>query len=120
MMESKRLQARFFKMLSGSEPVREWLKELTKEDKKSIGGDINAVERTWPVGLPLVRKLDSDLWEVRTNLSWGICRVFFTIFERYMVLLHGIIKKTQKTPIEDLKLAKKRRNIVLRGGVGNE
>ena len=119
-MEPKRLEARFFKTLSGSEPVREWLKEMDKEDKKSIGGDINAVERVWPVGLPLVRKLDADLWEVRTNLSRGICRVFFTIFERKMVLLHGLIKKTRKTPAEDLQLAKKRRNIVLRGGLGNE
>ena len=119
-MESKRLEARFFKTLSGGEPAREWLKDLTKEDKKSIGGDINVVERTWPAGLPLVRKLDYDLWEVGTNLSRGICRVFFTIFEKNMVLLHGIIKKTQKTPVEDLKLAKKRRNIVLSGGLSNE
>ncbi|GHV71846.1 hypothetical protein AGMMS49928_25670 [Spirochaetia bacterium] len=62
-MEKKRVEARFFKTLSGKEPVREWLKGQTKDDKKTIGTDINTIERTWPVGYPLVKKLDTDLNE---------------------------------------------------------
>ena len=92
----------------------------TSEEKKAIGEDIKAVEYSWPIGYPQVVKLDRDLWEVRTNLPDGICRVFFTIWKRYMVLLHSIIKKTRKTPIQDLDLAKKRRNMVMSGGVNNE
>jgi phage-related protein len=116
----KALTVYFFKSSTGNEPVRDWLKLRKPEEKKAIGEDIKAVEFSWPVGYPQVTKLDKDLWEVRTNLPDGICRVFFTVRERYMVLLHSIIKKTQKTPQQDLDLAKKRRNMVLAGGLTNE
>ena len=116
----KTLTVYFFKTSNGNEPVRDWLKLRTPEEKKAIGEDIKAVEYSWPIGYPQVVKLDRDLWEVRTNLPDGICRVFFTIWKRYMVLLHSIIKKTQKTPNQDLDLAKKRRNIVMTGGIKNE
>ncbi len=116
----KKITVRFFKTEGGNEPVRDWLKEQESEIKKLIGEDIKAVEFLWPVGYPQVRKLDRDLWEVRTNLPQGISRVFFTICGDNMVLLHSIIKKTQKTPKEDLALAKKRRNQVLKGGISDE
>lgn len=116
----KVLTVSFYKTPSGNEPVRDWLKLRNPEEKKAIGEDIKAVEYTWPVGYPSVVKLEKDLWEVRTNLPQGICRIFFTIWKRYMVLLHCIIKKTQKTPQQDLDTAKKRRNRVLSGGIADE
>ena len=118
--KEKILKVYFFKNPSGTEPVREWLKLRTHEDKKAIGEDIKAVEFLWPVGYPQVVKLDKDLWEVRTDLQDGICRVFFTVWKRYMVLLHGIIKKSRKPPKQDLDIAKKRRNMVLAGGINND
>ena len=119
-LNGKTLTVHFFKTPAGNEPVRDWLKLRTLEEKKAIGEDIKAVEYSWPVGYPQVRKLDKDLWEVRTNLPDGICRIFFTVWERYMVLLHSIIKKTQKTPQQDIERAKKRRNMVIAGGITNE
>ena len=119
-IKDKILTAYFFKTSAGNEPVREWLKLRKPEEKKAIGEDIKAVEYSWPIGYPQVTKLDKDLWEVRTVLQGGICRVFFTILKRYMVLLHSIIKKSQKTPQQDLELAKKRRNIVMAGGITDE
>ena len=116
----KVLTVSFYKSPAGNETVRDWLQLRTAEEKKAIGEDIKAVEYTWPVGYPQVVKLDKDLWEVRTNLPDGISRVFFTVWERYMVLLHSIIKKTQKTPQQDLDTAKKRRNRVLSGGIADE
>ena len=75
-----------------------------------------AVEMSWPVGYPKVRKLDKDLWELRTDISdKRICRIMFTIIEYKMILLHSFIKKTQKTPKDDMDLGKKRRNLVLGG-----
>ena len=75
-----------------------------------------AVEMSWPIGYPTFRKLDTDLWEVRTDISdKRICRVMFTVSGKKMILLHGFIKKTQKTPKEDMELGKKRRNLVLGG-----
>ena len=114
------LLAFFYKTPAGNEPVREWLKLRLPDEKKAIGEDIKAVEYSWPVGYPQVTKLDKDLWEVRTYLPNSICRVFFTIWKKYMVLLHSIIKKSQKTPRQDLDLAKKRRDIVIAGGITDE
>lgn len=104
-----KLSARFFKQVaSGSEPVREWLRSLPVEEKKQIGADIMAVQYGWPLGLPLVDHLSGDIWEVRTTLENRIARVLFAIDGSVMILLHGIIKKNQKTPKPDLDLAKNR------------
>jgi phage-related protein len=58
-------------------------------------------------------KLDKGLWEVRSRLPDRIARVIFTSGEGRMVLLHGFIKKSQKTPQEDLRLAKTRLRMLL-------
>ena len=113
---NKKITAEFFKTEQKNEPVRDFLKSLETDDKKSVGADIMAVEMSWPIGYHRVRKLDTDLWEVRTNISDNrICRIFFTISGKKMILLHGFIKKSQKTPKDDLDLGKKRRNLVLGG-----
>jgi phage-related protein len=102
----KRLPAHFYRLDSGREPVREWLKSLGEEDRKTIGEDIKDVEFSWPIGMPLVRALGDGLWEIRSNLSHGrIGRVLFCIEHEQMILLHGFIKKTQKTPQHDIDLA---------------
>ncbi len=76
--------------------------------QKVIGEDIKTVQFGWPLGMPLVRKLEPDLWKVRSNISSGIARVLFTIQEEFLVLLHGFIKKSAKTPPSNLALARKR------------
>lgn len=75
-----------------------------------VGTDINTVQLGWPIGMPVVRKLDHGLWEVRTDLGDSIARVIFTVVDAEMVLLHGFIKKSQKTPPVDLKTAKQRKS----------
>jgi len=104
----QRLQVVFYKTDSGKEPVRDWLKELNKDDRKVIGEDIKTVQFGWPLGMPLVRKLEKGLWEVRIQLDNRIARILFTSHNGIMVLLHGFIKKSQKTPAKDLKVAKLR------------
>jgi len=95
----------FYQSESGNEPVREWLKGLSRDDKRRIGEDIKTAQIGWPLGMPLIRKIQKDLWEVRTTLDSGIARVFFTVDDEYMILLHGFIKKSQKTPQQELKTA---------------
>jgi phage-related protein len=58
--------------------------------------------------MPLVRKIEPGLWEVRSHISAGIARVLFTVEGDIMVLLHGFVKKSKKTPVDDLSLAQKR------------
>ncbi|HEY4357823.1 MAG TPA: type II toxin-antitoxin system RelE/ParE family toxin [Acidobacteriaceae bacterium] len=104
-MTLKRLPARFYRSSTGRESVRDWLKELPQEDRRIIGEDIKDVEFAWPIGLPLVRSLGRELWEVRSNLTNGrIARVIFCVMPANMVLLHAFIKKTQKTPSQDIAL----------------
>lgn len=108
--ELKKVPARFFRSASGAEPVREWLHDLEKEERKAIGTDIATVEYGWPIGMPTCAPLGSALYEVRTNLQGNrIARVFFCFAEGSIVLLHGIIKKTRKTPTADLDLARQRK-----------
>jgi phage-related protein len=108
--EAKRLPARFYSSSTGREPVRQWLRKLSIDDRKVLGEDIKDVEFSWPIGMPLVRSLGDGLWEVRSSLSGGrIARVIFCVEEECLVLLHGFIKKTQKTPTQDLEIAKRRK-----------
>jgi phage-related protein len=105
----KQLPAQFYRTDSGREPVREWLQGLDVADRKVIGEDIRDVEFSWPIGMPLVRSLGHGIWEVRSSLSGGrIARVLFCVETDYMVLLHGFMKKTQKTPPQEIDLAIKR------------
>ncbi len=106
----KRLPARFYRSDSGREPVRQWLKSLEAQDRRIIGEDIKDVEFSWPIGMPLVRSLGRELWEVRSSLPHGrIARVIFCVEKDCMVLLHGFIKKTQKTTKPEIDLALKRK-----------
>ena len=107
--ESKKLPAAFYATDRGNEPVREWLKSLDAGDRRTVGLDIATAEFGWPVGMPLCKSLGKGLFEIRSNISSNrIARVMFVIFDRRMVLLHGFVKKTQRTPKPDLDLAVKR------------
>ena len=107
-MDEPILSVVFFRTEAGAEPVREWLRELTVEDRKTIGIDIKTVQYGWPLGMPLVRKMEPGLLEVRCDIADGIARVLFSAKGGQMVLLHGFVKKTQKTPDNELKTARNR------------
>jgi phage-related protein len=98
----------FFKTVSGTEPVLDWLRSFSATDRQTIGADIRTVQVGWPLGMPLVRKMEADLWEIRISLASGIARIFFTVSGNTMLLLHGFIKKSQATPKSELELAKNR------------
>ena len=106
---SKKLPAYFYEAASGNLPVREWILELSSDDRKIIGRDIQKVEFGWPLGMPFCRSVGNGLWEVRSDLTGGrIARVIFAIIQKRMILLHGFIRKTRNTPAQDLKLALRR------------
>ena len=102
------LGVRFYRTQSGNEPVREWLRELPKAYRTAIGEDIKTVQFGWPIGMPVVRKLETGPWEVRSRPDGGIARVVFTLCDDQMILLHGFIKKSQHTPPNDLETARNR------------
>lgn len=99
----------FYRSETGAEPVKDWLKALPIVERQVIGQDLMRVQWRWPVGMPLCRAMGQGLWEVRSSLPGNrIARVFFCAQADTLVAVHGLIKKTSKTPPEDLKLARKR------------
>ncbi len=108
MGDETKLDVFFYRTELGNEPVRDWLKGLSKRERRIIGADIKTVQLGWPLGMPVVRKLDQRLWEIRSRLDKRIARVIFTIQDGRLILLHGFIKKSPKTPREDLDLARAR------------
>lgn len=106
---TKIYEAVFYKSVAGKEPVREWLLDLERNDKKIIGSDIRVVEFSGELKPPRVKKIETRLWEVRSHLSNDkIARVLFTLKDDKMVLLHGFIKKSQKLSQQDKQVAIKR------------
>ncbi|MDR3405314.1 MAG: type II toxin-antitoxin system RelE/ParE family toxin [Chthoniobacter sp.] len=115
MADEKRLAVVFYRTAAGVEPVLEWLRDLSADDRKILGRDLRLVEMGWPVGMPLCRPLGGGLWEVRSSLATRrIARTIFCASQGHMVLLHAFIKKTQKTPQADLELARARQKEVER------
>lgn len=99
------LTVRFYCSSTGREPVRDWLKAMSAEDRRVIGTDLKTVQYGWPLGMPLVRKMENALWEVRSNIPGGTVRVLFTVVGSEMVLLHAFEKTSAKTPTGDLTIA---------------
>jgi phage-related protein len=100
----------FYRTPAGTEVVRNWLRNLIEDDRNAIGQDLMRVQYRWPVGMPLCRPMSDGLWELRSDLpSDRIARMLFSIQEGKILVLHGFIKKTQKTPDNDLTLARKRK-----------
>lgn len=103
------MAAAFWRSASGREPVREWLRELHPGDRRAVGDDLRKVQFGWPIGMPLVRKLEDHLWELRTSLPRKReARLLFTAGDAQLVVLHGFMKKSQKTPPHELELALRR------------
>ncbi|TFF27793.1 type II toxin-antitoxin system RelE/ParE family toxin [Jiella endophytica] len=115
----KTLHAAFYASASGRRPVREWLMDLPPADRKTIGEDIATLEFSWPIGRPKCAAIagQKNMFEVRSNISSGrIARVLFVIIGHEMILLHAFVKKTQRLPEKDLRLAITRMRDVNRNG----
>jgi len=99
------LQVKFYRTETNNEPVRDWIQSLPEEYKKAIGSDLKTLQFGWPIGMPLAEKLCRGVWELRTKIRNIIIRILFTLFDDKIIILHGFIKKTRKTPKDDLDLA---------------
>jgi phage-related protein len=111
----KEIPIQFYRTTGGAEPVRVWLRSLADEDRRVIGTDLATVQLGWPIGMPLCRSLGEGLWEVRSRLPHNrIARLVFFVHMDRIGVVHGFIKKTQKTPPADIALARKRMQEMLK------
>ena len=109
-IDPKKVSLIFFRTLAGSEPVRDWLKELPDDERQAIGKDLLRAQWRWPAGMQLCRAMGGGLWEIRTDLpTKRAARVLLCVYREHRVALHGFIKKTRATPDEDLALGRNRK-----------
>jgi phage-related protein len=95
---------------AGGRVVLDWLRGLGAEERAIIGQDLMRLQFRWPVGMPLRRPLGDGLWELRSDCPGNrTARLLFCLVDGKIVVLHGFIKKTQKTPDDDMKLARRRK-----------
>lgn len=105
----------FYQTSAGSIPVLDWLRKQESIDRRQLGLDLLRVQENWPIGMPVCKSLGHGLWEVRSSLSGGrIARMIFCLKRSEIYVLHGFMKKTQKTPQQELTLAQKRMKEVLK------
>lgn len=103
------MKIRFYKTPAGNEPARDFLKDQGKEDRKKIGGDLLRVQETYPkVGMPLVEPVGKKIWAIRINLPGHWVRIFYIVWQKSIVLLHAVLKKTNKLDQDDLEIAQER------------
>jgi len=99
----------FFKTEVGNEPVREWIRGLSAEERAVIGADLRTLQIGFPLGMPLCRPLGNALYEVRSSLpSKREARLIFFQDAELLVVACGFIKKTRNTPESEIKNARKR------------
>lgn len=102
---------RFYDTPVGRPVIREWLRSFDKPDRDSLGYDLMKVQLGFPMGLPLCRSLGGGLWEVRSSLSGNreVRMIFFHAPQQKMlVVVHGFLKKSQKTPKAEIDIAFRR------------
>ena len=105
----KEIPVVFYRTATGVEPVRDWLRSLPEEDRRTVGIDLATIQVGWPVGMPLCRSLGEGLWEVRCRLpSHRTARILFFVHGGRIGIVNGFIKKTPKTPPDEIELSRKR------------
>lgn len=107
------LEVIFYKLSSGKEPVREFLRDLPKPDRAKAGALLRKLQETGSLVMPYAKYLGKGLWEIRFVGFSGAVRIFYILAKpACIVLLHAIFKKTNKTPKSDLDLAEERKRYV--------
>ena len=97
---------------NGEAPVEDFLNSLDVKMRAKMYGMIGILqEKGNQLREPYSKHLDDGIFELRCKLGSNITRVlYFFYFEKQIILTNGFIKKTQKTPPEEIKLAKQRRS----------
>ena len=112
--QAPEVPVRFYRSATGREPVLEGLRALDRKDRRAIGLDLMRVQFGWPIGMPLVRSLKDGLLGGAFSSAGPEDSSFDTVLPpETLVVLHGFIKKTKKTPAEEIELAKRRMKEVM-------
>lgn len=99
----------FYECENGKIPVRDFLDSLPYRQRAKAVHEIEILEQFGTeLRMPHAKHIDGKLWELRIKLGSDISRIFYFIYAGDdIVLLHGFVKKTEKTPPEEISRAKK-------------
>lgn len=100
----------FFRTSSGREPAREFIASLPAEDRAKVYGHIEILaDKGVLLEKPFVDHIEAKIWELRISITKREVRVLYFITSgKTAVLLHGFIKKTQRTPRGEIDIAIRR------------
>lgn len=101
----------FYRTDAGNEPALDWFRALEPDERRIVGFDLRVLQLGFPMGMPLCKSLGDGLWELRSTLPKKIARVLFFVDGQSFIVVHGFIKKSQKTPKEDLDAARARKRL---------
>lgn len=107
-----RKKAVYYEDQRNNRPVEEFINELDPKAKAKVLARIEFLEEHWQeLRRPYVDTLEEGLCELRVIFSGNQVRIIYAyMFKDYIVLLHGIIKKTKEVPQKDIVKAENRMN----------
>ena len=118
-MDEMNYEAIFYDLPDGTEPALDFIKSLDVKMRAKLERSINLLQQAGPeLRLPYSEHLEDGIFEVRAKQGSNITRVLYFFFVgKKIILTNGFVKKTQKTPKNELTLAKKYRDeYISRGG----
>lgn len=108
----------FYKDDNNNVPIEKFLTELAKTNQVLLAQTLKGIEKLRNKAYhrePLSKYLESQLWELRIKAGTNILRIIYTFQTGHIIiLLHGFIKKGQKTPLKELEIARKRLKEVIK------
>lgn len=115
----------FYKDKKGRQPALDYIRDIAKKKDKDSRINLNKIndyiealkQNGTRLGMPFVRHLENDLWELRPLGN----RIFFVVWiDEIFVLLHGYEKKSNKTPERELKRARQEIKELKERGLNND
>lgn len=101
----------FYTRPNGHNEFLEFYYTLPYKDRRKLMATIEIIEKEGMIvafQLELVKKLDYEIYEIRSKIASNIQRVlYFHRDNNKYIVTHGFTKKTQKTPVREIQLAKK-------------
>jgi phage-related protein len=111
-VETEAWKLEFYRDHRGREPVAEFVESLIPALQAKVLQDLDLLEQFGTeLSMPLARPVSGyQFWELRSQASGNIARIFYVAAPgRRIVLLHGFVKKTQRTSSRELQIAAARR-----------
>lgn len=104
-------QVQFFEKENGDCPVENFILSLDTKMQAKIVGLLEILQENGnSLREPYSKHLSEGIFELRCKVGSNAARVlYFFYFEKRIILTNGFVKKTQKTPDKEIKLAKQRR-----------